>query len=464
MYTRIVSFCFLRAAFLGVLMAFVVSVAHAMPAIQHWITPEGTRVYFVESHTLPLVDIRIDFAAGSAADPEQKAGLASMTQSLLEAGAGKWDEQAIADRIADIGAAIGGSVELDRSSLVLRTLSSAPERDAAVDLAAVLLASPNFPVDVLERERTRGLASLKEAMTRPAFLADRQFNQSIYGAHPYGRQTTSESLKAMTRDDLVAFHRDHYTAQAASIAIVGDVTRKEAEQIALRLTQDLPAGVMPSMMSQPEMPTAALIRIPHPSAQAHILVGQLGMSREDPDYFPLLVGNHILGGGGFTSRLVKEVREKRGYAYSIYSYFQPQQVPGPFQIGLQTRGSQIDDALKVVGQTLDAFIATGPTTAELQAAKDNIINGFGLRLDSNRKILEYVATVGFYALPLDWLETYPKSVAAVTAEQIQQAFSRRIRPENRITVVVGGEGDTGTVNTEQKKDNHIAPTSSSAAE
>ncbi len=166
------------------------------------------------------------------------------------------------------------------------------------------------------------------------------------------------------------------------------------------------------------------------------------MAREDPDYFPLLVGNYVLGGGGFVSRLTHEVREKRGYAYSVYSYFSPQQVAGPFQIGLQTRGNQTDDALAVVRQTLTEFIAKGPTAAELQAAKDNLVNGFGLRLDSNRKILDYVAMIGFHRLPLDWLDTYPRKVEQVTVEQVRDAFARRVPADQLITVISGGDGDT----------------------
>ncbi len=165
------------------------------------------------------------------------------------------------------------------------------------------------------------------------------------------------------------------------------------------------------------------------------------MAREDADYFALLVGNHVLGGGGFVSRLTREVREQRGFAYSIYSFLSPQQVAGPFQIGLQTRGSQADDALSVVRQTLDTFIAEGPTADELQAAKDNLINGFGLRLDSNAKLLDHVAMIGFYGLALDWLDTYPAQVEKVTVAAVRDAWQRRIRPDQLITVIAGGDGD-----------------------
>ncbi|NMG43580.1 insulinase family protein [Aromatoleum toluvorans] len=412
------------------------------PDIKHWDAATGARVYFVESHALPLVDIQISFPAGSAYEPEGGSGIAGLTRGLLDAGTEGLDEQQIAERIADTGARIGGGADTDMATLSVRTLSSATERDAAIALAARLLAKPTFPADVLERERARAIAGLKESLTQPDTLASRRFMAMIYGSHPYGRSTTVESLQSITREQLQAFHRTHYTAGSAAVTIVGDVSRDEADAIARQLTEGLPAGAPPAPIPAPQLPARGTEHIAHPSAQAHILIGMPGMSRDDPDYFPLLVGNYVLGGGGFVSRLMKEVREKRGFAYSVSSYFLPLRVAGPFEIGLQTRGSQADDALKVSTDVLEDFIARGPTPTELKAARDNLVNGFGLRLDSNRKILDYVGMIAFYQLPLDWLETYPKKVAAVTVESVRDAFARRVKPANLVTVVAGGDGDT----------------------
>lgn len=433
------SFRSLLALFATLLLA--APAAHSAPPIERWTTAGGARVQFVASAALPIVDVQIDFPAGSAHDPADKAGLASLTRALLEAGAGGLDEQAIADRSADIGAQIAGGTDDDRASLGVRSLSSAAELDAAVELAATLLAQPSFPAAVLERERGRAIAGLREALTRPATLAARSFSAAIHAGHPYGVQVTEASLGAIGRDDVLAFHRTHYRAALASITIVGDLDRAGAERIAQRLVAGLPQDGSVDALPQPQPPAAATLRIPHPSAQAHILIGLPGMARDDPDYFPLLVGNHVLGGGGFVSRLTHEVREKRGYAYSVSSHFAPQQVAGAFQIGLQTRGSQIEDALQVANSTLTEFIAHGPDAAELKAARDNLVNGFGLRLDSNRKVLDYVAMMGFYHLAPDWLDSWPRRVAAVSLEQVREAFARRIRPEHLVTVIVGGDGD-----------------------
>lgn len=415
--------------------------AHAGLSIQNWTTPNGSRVFFVESRALPIVDVQVDFRAGGAEVPAGKAGLAGLTRSLLDAGAGDLDEDAIANRTADLGAQIGGGADMDRASVSLRTLSSQAERDGAVDLLATLIQQPTFPAAAVEREKARSIAGLKESDTQPDAILSRRFAAAVFPDHPYGRLPSVDTLASLTRDDLVDFHRRHYTAAAAVISIVGDVSRGEAEAIATRLTASLPVGQAPAQPVDALPAAGQTIRVPHPSAQAHIAVGQPGIRRGDPDFFPLVVGNYILGGGGFVSRLTREVREKRGYAYSVYSYFSPQRSVGPFQIGLQTKGSQADDALKVVAETLGSFLKDGPTESELKAAKENLINGFALRLDSNRKMLEQVAVIGSYGLPLDYLDTYRAKVSAVTVAQIRDAFRRHISPEHLMTVVVGGEGD-----------------------
>jgi zinc protease len=179
------------------------------------------------------------------------------------------------------------------------------------------------------------------------------------------------------------------------------------------------------------------VRVPHPSTQSHLLLGAPALRRDDPDYFPLLVGNYILGGGGFSSRLMTEVRSKRGLVYNVYSYFYPYAQRGPFEVGLQTRRDQAGEALKRVQDVIADFVARGPTQTELTAAKASLVGGFPLRIDTNRKLLEQLAVIGFYGLPLDWLDTYPAQLKAVTLEQIRSAFARRIDPDKLAIVVVG---------------------------
>lgn len=430
--------------FRSALLRAVSVLAFATPAlanvdIQHWTAANGARVYFVESHVLPILDVQVDFDAGSARDPEGRSGLAGMTHGLLDSGAGGLDEDALAEKLSDLGARLSGSADNDRAGLSLRTLASAREREGALALMRTVLTAPEFPAAVLEREKARAIASLREADTKPDQIGAKRFAKALYGDHPYGRSATVESIAAITRDDVLAHYRRHYVASRAVVSIVGDVTREQAEAIALQLTGDLPAGEPLPPIADVTMPKAATERVAHPANQSHIFVGQPVTRRGDPDFFPLQVGNYILGGGGFVSRLTKEVREKRGYAYSVYSYFSPQRQPGPFQIGLQTQRAQAADALKVVDETLASFIAKGPTADELKAAKRNLVDGFSLRLDSNRKLLDSLATIGFYGLPLDWLSKFQERVEAVTAAQVKEAFQRRLSADHMVRVIVAGD-------------------------
>ena len=407
--------------------------------IEHWTSPSGAKVYFIETRVLPILDVQIDFAAGGAFVTAAKAGLAGLTRSLLEAGAADLDEEKISGRLVDLGARLGGGADSDRASVSLRTLSTRAERDAALELMRTVLSAPTFPQAVLEREKGRSIAGIREAETRPDAIAGKRFAAAIYPDHPYGVSPTVDSMSAIARDDLVAFHRQHYGARGAVVSIIGDVSRAEAEAIAQRLTEALPSGggdLVPPPVKKPQRQT---IKIPHPAVQSHVHVGLPAIRRSDPDYFPLLVGNYTLGGGGFVSRLMQEVREKRGYAYSVYSYFAPRKLEGPFEIGLQTKRDQVDAALKVVDEVLTGYMAKGPTPQELAAAKKNMVDGLALRMDSNAKLLGYLSAIGFYGLPLTYLDDFPARVKAVTAEQVKAAFARHVKPENLVTVVVAAD-------------------------
>lgn len=415
--------------------------AQAAVDIQQWQTSTGAEVYFVENHDLPIIDISTNFAAGSARDEKSSSGLANITRHVMTLGAGGLSDEDISRRIADVGAIMGGEVDTDRAAFQLRTLSSAAEFEQALDIYTKVLQQPDFPAAVLEREKARIVAALNDAATRPENISSKALMTAVYGSHPYALDTSGEpeTVAALKRDDLQAFYKRHYAAKGAVIAMIGDMSRAQAEKIAERIASGLPkapaVGELPDV-KYPE--TASRQQIPHPATQSHILLGYPGVKRGDKDYFPLYVGNYILGGGGFVSRLTEEVREKRGLVYSVYSYFMPLEKLGPFQIGLQTKTEQADDALKVVRETLAKFMQQGPTEAELKAAKQNIIGGFPLRLDSNSKILEYLAVIGFYKLPLTYLADFNNEVGKVTTAQIKDAFNRRIAVDKLATVIVGG--------------------------
>ncbi|MDP2240912.1 MAG: pitrilysin family protein [Burkholderiales bacterium] len=415
--------------------------AHAILPIQHWQAKSGARVYFVENRNLPMFDLSVEFPAGAAYDTREKSGAAGMTSQLLRLGAGGMSEDEIARQLADVGAQMSPQFEADRAGLALRTLSSAAERKQALDVYARVLQRPEFPAAVLEREKIRLISALKEADTKPDTIAALSFYRLVFREHPYALRSSGEvdTVSALTRGDLVEFYRRHYVAQQAVVAIIGDLSREEAAAIAEQVTAGLPqsAGVEFTLPPVAELSAGSTRIIAHPALQSHIMIGAPGVRRDDPDYFTLFVGNHVLGGGGFTSRITEEVRQKRGLAYSSYSYFAPQLQRGPFLIGMQTQRDQAQEALAVVRKTLRDFIDDGPTEKELTAAKQNIVGGFPLRIDSNRKIHGYLALIGFYRLPLTYLDDFVKNVENVSVAGIKSAFARRIDPDKLVTVVVG---------------------------
>jgi zinc protease len=337
---------------------------------------------------------------------------------------------------------MSGRLDADRAGFSLRTLSGKAERGQALSLLGAILSAPRFDAAILEREKARVIAGLEEAATKPETIGAKAFQTALYGNHPYALDESGEvdSVRGLSRDDLVAFHRDHYRAKNMVVALMGDISRQEAEQLAAGLAAGLPPGDAPPPVP-PVTPAAKGVEqvIPHHATQSHLFMGLPGLKREDPDYFALHVGNYVLGGGGFDSRLTESIRQKKGLAYSVYSYFMPMEQMGPFQIGLQTRRDATREAVETARAELARYLAEGPSEAELAQAKNNLIGGFPLRIDSNKKILEYLAVIGFYRLPLDWLDTYSAKVAAVSRDDILRAFRARVRPEAMMTVIVGGQ-------------------------
>jgi zinc protease len=427
----------------AVLLLLLMQGAVAGPEIQSWETANGAKVLFVATDDLPIVDIRVVFDAGSARDGATP-GISHLTNALLTEGAGEWDANRIAERVESVGAELGSGARRDMGWVSVRTLSEPKALATSVETMAAIIGRPTFADDGLERTRQRMLANLRRLEQSPGKVAKRRFYKEVFGDHPYGIHGggTQESLTALSGEDVRAFHRRFYVAANAVVALVGDLDRKQAEEIAERLTAQLQPGEhAPKLPAVAGLQAAREVRLPFPSSQSHLFVGQPGMQRGDPDYFTLYVGNHILGGSGLVSLLAEEVREKRGLSYSVYSYFSPMRVPGPYIMGAQTQNAKAQEALQVMRDTLTRFIERGPTTEELEAAKKNITGGFPLRIASNSNIVEYLGMIGFYDLPLDHLDTFVAKVNRVTTEQIKDAFRRRVHPDRLVTVVVGN-GDS----------------------
>jgi zinc protease len=426
---------------------FCMGSAFAALPIEQWTQASGAQVFLVQSPAIPMVDVQLDFDAGSRRDPAAKAGLAGVTAMMLSKGvkasatSPALDDNQLSEAWADLGATFSASAGADRMSFSLRTLTYSDLLDKATALAARQLGQATMPSPIWLRERERISAAIKESNTRPATLANRAFSQAVYGSHPYGFEATEATLANINVADIQAAYAAQMQPCRAKVSVVGAVSRAQADTLVNALLQYLPQGVcspLPSVGEVAALTEAVDKRIAFEAAQAHVLVGQPGYKRDDPDFFPLLIGNHILGGGGFTARLTNEVREKRGLTYSVYSGFSPGSHAGAFTMGLQTRPDQATQALQLAKDVLAKFVADGPTELELQAAKDNLIGGFALRIDSNRKLLDNVANIAWNKLPLTYLATWTGQVDKVTAAQVKAAFQRTLQPQKMVTVVLGG--------------------------
>ena len=321
----------------------------AAAKIDHWQTPQGSRVYYVHTESLPMVDIQVIFDAGSARDGQQF-GIAALTARLLSTGAGKWNADAIAQRFENVGALFNADVNVDMAVLSLRSLTDKALLDPSLETMHSILTQPSFNEADFKRERARTLAALKQQQEKPAAVASIAYSNTLYGSHPYGQPVTY---------------------------------------------------------------------------------------RKDPDYFNLYLGNHILGGSGLVSKLFDEVREKRGLAYHASSSFTALLKPGPFTASLQTRNDQTTQALEILNKTLTDFVNQGPSETELTAAKQNVIGGFPMRFDTNKKLATYVGMIGFYEMPLDYLDTFPQKMSELTVATISDAFKRRVNLNTLQTVTVG---------------------------
>ena len=425
---------------LGLLLLFAVQASWATVKIQHWQTAQGTRVYYVNTPSLPMVDIRVTFDAGSARD-DTRFGLAALTSALLGNSSGEWSADEVANRFESIGATFSSGVSEDNAWLSMRSLTEKSLFDKALSAFKIVLTQPAFNDADFQREKNLTLAGLKHREESPGAIASIAFRKALYNNHPYAHPEEGElqTVATFSSDDLKTFYRRFYVSANAIVVIVGDLSRLQAEQAAQTLLDGLPVGEKPAEIPPVVLPTQVSTQhIEFPSTQTHVLAGMPGSYRKDPDYFSLYVGNHILGGGSLVSKLFDEVREKRGLAYSASSQFMPLYRPGPFTIGLQTRNDQTAKAVEVMNNTLRNFIEKGPSEAELRAAKQNITGGFAMRVDTNSKLADYITMIGFYQQPLDYLDVFQSKVEAVTAVDIKEAFQRRIRPEWLQTVTVGG--------------------------
>ncbi|XVO81357.1 M16 family metallopeptidase [Pseudomonas chlororaphis] len=406
--------------------------------IKTWSTAEGAKVLFVEAHELPMFDMRLTFAAGSSQDGDAP-GLAMLTNAMLNEGVAGKDVGAIAEGFEGLGADFGNGAYKDMAITSLRSLSAPDKRTPALQLFADVVGKPTFPADSLARIKNQMLAGFEYQKQNPGKLASLELMNRLYGSHPYAHSSdgTAQSVPPISLAQLRAFHAKAYAAGNVVIALVGDLSRSDAEAIAAQISSALPKGPALAKIPQPSEPQASVGHIEYPSSQTSLLLAQLGIDRDDPDYAALSLGNQILGGGGFGTRLMSEVREKRGLTYGVYSGFSPMQARGPFMINLQTRAEMSEGTLKLVQDVLADYLKTGPTQKELDDAKRELAGSFPLSTASNADIVGQLGAIGFYNLPLSYLEDFMQQSQSLTVEQVRDVLNKHLSADKMVVVTAG---------------------------
>ena len=401
----------------------------------------GLTVLLIERHSLPIVSIVALVKAGSINDPQDKAGLANLTASLLDEGTESRSSAQISEEIDFIGASLDLSAGRDFTTAHTKVLTKDTEK--GFDLLSDILLHPLFNPQEIERVRNLILGSIHAEKDDPMVIAGRSFNRLIFGDHPYRNPVngTADTVKMLRREEMISFYQGHYAPSNTLLAIVGDVTEHVAIGLVDRyfakwanptLTARGPLSPVPSGFQSKKIDL-----IDKATVQSSVLIGHLGIDRKNPDFFPVMVMNYILGEGGFASRLMKEIRDNQGLVYSVYSSFGVYRYPGAFTISLQTQTGNTNKAIAAVRGEVERMRAEGATDAELIEAKAYLSGSFPLRLETTDRLATLLATIGFYGLGLDYFTDYPKQIEKVTREDVLRVAKKYLHPDQFTLVVVG---------------------------
>ncbi|KTD71368.1 M16 family metallopeptidase [Legionella tucsonensis] len=407
--------------------------------IEKWLTKNGVQVIFYPTMEVPMLDVSLAFAAGSAYDGDQY-GLSALTSRLMNQGNAGRDATAIAESLADVGAQYKAEVNRDMVIFNLRTLVAKDALTKASSTFAQIINHPDFLDYEFSREKKQQMMAIEQRQESSEEVANLHFFQALYKQHPYAHPVngTSETVKAINMSQVIEFNKRYYVAKNAILVMVGAIDSKTAHQLADQLIQELPEGQpAPPIPKATQLTQAESINLPFSSSQTVIRLGQIGIDHHDPNYFPLIVGNYILGGGALVSRLAIEVREKQGLTYGIDSQFVPMSGKGPFLISLSTKNEQTKDALDIIQNVLRTYIDKGPTDEEMIAAKQYLTGSFPLSLSGNRSIASILLRMTFYQLPEDFLDTYLARINAVSGEQVAQAFKQQVNLDKLLLITVG---------------------------
>jgi len=427
LFTLIVQFSF-----------FIVHARSQAIDINRTVLENGLTLLIVERHNLPIVKVSVGVKAGSIIEPEEKAGLANLTAELLTAGTGRRTASRISEEADFVGASVGASGGEDYVTVSLSVLKK--DINLGFDLLSDIILNPTFPEDELNKKKERIKGALKAREEDPGFVASREFRKAVFGSHPYGRLVTGtpESLDRITRDDIVHFHSDYYAPNNAIMSVVGDITPEEVGGLLKQYfsgwnSRDLHVSIPGDHGPLTEK---KIITVDRELTQANILFGHKGISRGNPDFYAVSVMNYILGGGGFGSRLMQNVREQKGLAYDIHSFFEANKYDGYFEVGVQTKNESANTAIEEILKEIERIRDTMVSETDLADAKSFFIGSLPLRLETGQRIASFLVAVEFYGLGMDYIDKYPDYINSVTREQVQEMAKKYLDPVHYVLVVV----------------------------
>ncbi len=429
----------LAAVYLVAILSLAAAPAQAVVQVERVESPQGIVAWLVRDDSVPVISMNFGFRGGAALDPADKVGLANMVSGLLDEGAGELDSGSFQERLRDTSVRLGFSASRDSFDGSLRSIRE--NRQIAFELLGMALTAPRFDAEPVERIRSQIVTGLERAKSDPGTMARRAWMRSTFGDHPYGRQAngTLETIPNITADDLRTFVTERLARDRLLIGVAGDISAAELAPLLDVAFAGLPANAAPADLASPtlSLPGGTTV-VDMPVPQSTVIFGHGGLLRTDPDYYAASVLNHIFGGGSFTSRLMEEVREKRGLAYSVYSYLSPFERVGLWMGGAATQNARVSETLSVLRDEWKRMAEEGPTDREIEEAKSNLTGAFPLRFTSTGRVARMLVGMQWYDLGMDYIDRRNSLIAAVTAEDVRRVARELLQP-GQLTVVVAGQ-------------------------
>lgn len=418
--------------------------ALAVPPVQRMVISNELVFLVSEEASLPFVTMGLFVDSGSWRDARGQEGLSYLTAKGLLLGTSQRDAAAINEELDFMGISLTASSTRDYTAVTLRVLKK--DLDKGLDLLMEVLTQPIFPEKELQREVEKTLAAIQSEEDQPEEVAEKAFQKDLFGTGPYGHpvEGTKESLPRLTRDAVIRFHSSFYHPNNSILSVVGDITAQEVHTKILPRFEKWPKGtIQGEAVIATFAETQKTLRINRPITQANIILGQAGVRRDNPDYYALTVMNYILGGGGFSSRLMEEIRNKRGLAYSVASFFDYGKYPGSFQIVLQTKNASAREGISLALQQMERIRKELVSEKEMEGAKKYLVGSFPMRFDTQAKLVNFLSQMEYYGLGLDYPEKYPTLIRSVTREEVLRVAQKYLHPENHILVVVANLREAG---------------------